>query len=173
MDCKRNRFYKKFLETGRKFQLGLRMDGIKYNALYYGFCRILLCRHHISLVFDKLPNPLAPNTYQNPALGNDGDTYNITINEGSCNTDLYIKGTNMENSSSGYSLGAGNLTWSNTSNAYSSSFNMTQAYNPLKIDAAPLTNITTWYWLNVPPIYAANYNGTVFIQGVKSGSAPP
>ncbi|MBU4245481.1 MAG: hypothetical protein KKE71_00385 [Nanoarchaeota archaeon] len=118
-------------------------------------------------------NPLAPNTYQNPALGNAGDEYNITINQGSCNTDLYIKGTNMENSSLGYSLGVGNLTWSNTSSAYSSSFNMTQTYNPLKIDVASFTNITTWYWLNVPPIYAANYNGTVFIQGVKSGSAPP
>ncbi len=116
---------------------------------------------------------LNPNTYQNPASGNDGRLYNITVNEGSCNTDLYIKGTNMENSTLGYSLGAGNLTWSNTSNTYSSSFNMTQSYRPIELDVPQLTNITTWYWINVPPIYAANYNGTVFIQGVKNGDGLP
>ena len=41
------------------------------------------------------------------------------------------------------------------------------------LSGAIIWNITTWYWMNIPPIYAAYYNGTVFIQGVKSGSAPP
>ncbi|VVB60829.1 Uncharacterised protein [uncultured archaeon] len=118
-------------------------------------------------------NPLIPDTYQNPALGNADPLYNITVNSGSCNTDLYIKGTDMQNSTLGYSLGAGNLTWSNSSNTYSSSFNMTQAYSLFKFNAPPITNVTMWYWINVPPIFAANYNGTVFIQGVKSGSSFP
>lgn len=118
-------------------------------------------------------NPLVPNTYENAALGNDNMLYNITVREGSCNTDLYIKGTNMKNETFGYALGVGNLTWSNASNTYSSSFNMTAAYKLLKYGVPQLTNVTTWYWINVPPVYAASYNGTVFIQGVKSGSAPP
>ncbi|NOQ55835.1 MAG: hypothetical protein GQ477_03430 [Nanohaloarchaea archaeon] len=118
-------------------------------------------------------NPLVPNTYQNPALGNGGDMYNITINEGSCNTDLYIRGTDMVGNVTKYILGAGNLTWSNSSNQYSTSYNMTETYAPLKIDVPAITNITTWYWVNIPPIFAEYYNGTVFIQGVKNGNPQP
>ena len=118
-------------------------------------------------------DPLTPNTYENPALGNDNNLYNITINDGSCNTDLYIKGTDMENDSAGYVLGVGNLTWNNVSDSYATSYNMTDTYAPLKIDMPPLTNVTTWYWINVPPIFAADYNGTVFIQGVMNGNPQP
>jgi len=118
-------------------------------------------------------DPLTPNTYENPALGNDNNLYNITINDGSCNTDLYIKGTDMEDNDVGYVLGVENLTWNNVSDSYATSYNMTDTYAPLKIDVPPLTNITTWYWINVPPIFAADYNGTVFIQGVMNGNPQP
>ncbi len=121
----------------------------------------------------EFQNPLAPNSHQNPALGNEGQLYNITINPDSCNTDIYIKGSDIQNSSMGYALGIGNLTWSNASNDYSSSYNMTQSYAPLKNDVPGATNITTWYWINIPPTYAASYNGTVYIAGVKRGTTPP
>jgi len=145
------------------------------NTTPYALISIENCFVDITVQWASIEfeNPLIPNTYENPALGNAGEIYNITINPGSCDTDIYIKGTNMENNSLGYSLGVGNLTWSNTSNAYSSSFNMTQTYEALRLETPSATNITTWYWINVPPIYAAAYNGTVYIQGVESGSAPP
>lgn len=116
---------------------------------------------------------LSPSTYKYPALGNAEGLYNLTINGGSCSTDIYIKGTNIENSSLGYSFGVGNLTWSNESNSYSTSFNMSQSYAMLKSGASPVVNITTWYWINVPPVFAAAYNSTIYIKGVKSGSNPP
>ncbi len=149
--------------------------GVLENTTSNATINIIPCFVDISVGWSSIEfeNSLVPNTYENPALGNADEIYNITINSGSCNTDLYIKGTNMENISLGYSLGIGNLTWSNNSNTYTASYNMTQAYNIFKFDVPPVTNITTWYWINVPPIYAAYYNGTVFIQGVKSGSAPP
>lgn len=121
----------------------------------------------------EFSDPLFPNSYQNPALGNDGSLYNITINPGSCNTDVYIKGSDIQNTSFGYALGIGNLTWSNASSDYSSSFNMTQSYVPLKKEVPDATNITMWYWINIPPTYAASYNGTVYITGVESGNPSP
>ena len=133
-------------------------------------CVVDLTVAWISIDFD---NPLVPNTYQNPALGNDGGLYNITINDGSCNTDVYIKGTDMVGNETNHILGAGNLTWSNSSNSYGTSYNMTETYAPLKIDVLPATNITTWYWMNIPPIFAEYYNGTVYIQGVKNGNPQP
>ena len=39
---------------------------------------------------------LNPNTYNNSAPGNADDEYNITVNSGSCNLDLYIRGTDLE-----------------------------------------------------------------------------
>ena len=39
----------------------------------------------------------------------------------------------------------------------------------IKGNAAANTNVTTWYWLNVPPVYAGRYNGTIIISGVEYG----
>ena len=118
-------------------------------------------------------NPLMPNTYENPALGNNDDLYNITINDGSCDTDLYIKGTDMEGYKTKHILSVGNFTWSNSSNLYTTSYNLTKTYMPLKFNVSSLTNITMWYWINIPPIFADNYNGTIYIQGVVNGSQQP
>ena len=117
--------------------------------------------------------PLSPNTYENPAVGNVDSLYNITVQEGSCNTDMYIRGTDMVDDVRGYVFGIGNLTWNNVSNQYSTSYNLTETYAPLMLDVAPLENITTWFWINVPPIFAANYTGTVYLQGVKNGESQP
>jgi len=146
---------------------------VSQNTTLSSTIEMLLCFVDITVAWTSIDfdDPLNPNTYENPALQNDLN-YNITINEGSCNTDLYIKGTDMEDVDNGYVLGVGNLTWSNTSNTYATSLNMTYTYVPFKLDVAPSTNITTWYWINVPPMFAANYNGTIFIQGVKFGDTP-
>jgi hypothetical protein len=31
------------------------------------------------------------------------------------------------------------------------------------------TNVTTWYWINVPSIYAGIYNGLLTITGARNG----
>ena len=119
------------------------------------------------------PEPTIPSPIPYGAIGNADYQYNITVNQGSCNTDLYIKGADFENQTFGYSFGIGNLTWSNTSNSYDTSYNMTASYEPLMLNVPEITNVTTWYWLNVPPVFAANYNSTVYIGWVKNGEPSP
>jgi hypothetical protein len=118
-------------------------------------------------------NTLNPNTEQNVAPGNTGKEYNISVNPGSCNLDFYINGTDLENTTLKSKIAVGNITWSNTTNQYSSSYNLSTSIEPIKINVEQNTNVTTWYWINVPPVYAGKYNGTMFIYGVENGENPP
>ena len=79
----------------------------------------------------------------------------------------------MEGYKTKHILSVGNFTWSNSSNLYTTSYNLTKTYMPLKFNVSSLTNITMWYWINIPPIFADNYNGTIYIQGVVNGSQQP
>jgi hypothetical protein len=115
---------------------------------------------------------LNPSTDQQPAQGNANNAYNITVNLGSCNLDLYIKGTYLENTTLNSRIEVGNVTWSNTSNTYASSFNMSNANSAIMLNVPRNTNVTTWYWINVPAVYAGYYNGTLNITGVRNGQTP-
>jgi hypothetical protein len=110
---------------------------------------------------------LDPSTGPHNASGNSNNEYNITVKKGSCNTDLYIKGTDVVNETLSSVIGVGNTTWNNVSNNYLSSFNLSKIDQPIKLNVPQITNITTWYWLNVPAVYAGFYNGTITITGVK------
>jgi hypothetical protein len=108
---------------------------------------------------------LQPNTQGGQALLNPSNFYNIT-NKGTCTLKIWIKGTYLENTTlpSPNRIEVGNLTWSNTSNGYGNSYNMTTSYVLLNSSFTPsIKNITTYYWLSVPPIYAGGYNGTLYI----------
>jgi hypothetical protein len=115
---------------------------------------------------------LNPSTSQQPAQGNMGNLYNITVNPGSCNIDFYIKGTYLENKTLNSRINVENITWSNTSNTYSSSFNLLSTNSVIKLNVPQKANITTWYWINVPAVYAGYYNGTINITGVRNGQTP-
>lgn len=135
---------------------------------------IIDCTTDFSLMWLAINfSSLIPNTQENVAPGNSDKEYNISVNSGSCNLDFYINGTDLQNITYNSQISVGNLTWSNTSNDYSSSYNLSYTISPIKLDVPEFTNVTTWYWLNVPPIYAGNYNGTIFIYGVKNGESPP
>jgi len=111
---------------------------------------------------------LDPSTGPHNTSANPNKEYNITVKAGSCNTDIYIKGTDLENKTLNSFIGVGNITWSNTSDDYSSSFNLTKTNELIKQTVSQNTNVTTWYWINVPAVYAGYYNGTITITGVKS-----
>ncbi len=116
---------------------------------------------------------LLPNTVGENASGNDAGLYNITVNPGSCNTDIYIKGVNLTNETFGSHIPIINFSWSSTANVYGSSFAMQETYVSLKSNVPQNTNVTTWYWLDVPPVYAGAYNGTIYVSGVISGDPAP
>lgn len=131
------------------------------------------CQVDYTLQWSRIAFGQLPPSKANAAPGNAGNAYNITVNPGSCNLDFYIKGSNLTNITMGNVLGVGNITWSNVSNTYSSSVNLTDIYKLVKSNLAPVVNVTTWYWMNVPAIFAGFYNGTISISGVISGQQPP
>ena len=116
---------------------------------------------------------LLPNTVGTAASGNNAGLYNITVNPGSCNTDIYIKGANLTNETFGSHIPIINFSWSSVANVYGSSFAMQETYISLKPNVPQNTNVTTWYWLDVPPVYAGAYNGTIYVSGVISGDPAP
>lgn len=110
---------------------------------------------------------LNPDTGPYDAPENSNNGYNITVKDGSCDTDLYIKGTDLT-SSAGSFIGVGNATWSSASNSYSSSSSLSNTDQLIQLKVQPRTSITTWYWINVPAVFAGYYNGTITITGVKN-----
>jgi hypothetical protein len=94
------------------------------------------------------------------------------VNEGSCNLDIYINSTDLVNSTYNSRIAVGNITFSNTTNNYANSYPLSYLWQLLKSNVQPLTNITTYYWLNVPPVYAGYYNGNITIKGVLVGEQP-
>lgn len=115
---------------------------------------------------------LQPNTYNNSAPGNSNSEYNVSVNPGSCNLDIYIKGTNLTNSSLSTIIEVSNLTFSNQSNDVATTIPLSSAYKLVRNNIFPGTNVTIWFWLNVPPVYAGVYNGTIYIEGVETGAPP-
>lgn len=116
---------------------------------------------------------LDPNTGPNEASGNSKNEYNITVNPGSCNLDFYINGTALTNNTLNSQIEVGNISWSNSSNNYTGSFKLSSQVGVLSINAPEKTNVTTWYWINVPPVYSGYYNGMIYIFGVKNGENSP
>jgi hypothetical protein len=128
--------------------------------------RIVQCLEEISISWSSIDfGPVSPSTRNNEAPGNDDNTYNIT-NKGTCTQKVWIKGTDLENRTLLYPniIGVGNLTWSNTTNVSTSAYQMTNSYVILNSTFTPaIRNITTYYWLSVPAVYAGRYNGNMTI----------
>ncbi|MEM7825069.1 MAG: hypothetical protein QXO27_03810 [Candidatus Aenigmatarchaeota archaeon] len=116
---------------------------------------------------------LNPNTYNNSAPGNAKNEYNLSVNSGSCNIDFYIRGTDLINETYGWIIKVGNISWSNISNDINNGyFPLKDTNSVIKLNVLQNTNVTTWYWINVPPVYAGTYNGTIYITGVKHEETP-
>jgi hypothetical protein len=128
--------------------------------------RIVECLDSVSFAWNSIDfSTLVPSTNYNKALGNDNQLYNIT-NLGTCTLTVWIKGTDLQNTSLQYpnTIAVGNLSWSNTTNVSMSSYNMTKNYVILNSSFTPnVLNITTYYWLSVPAVWAGRYNGTMTI----------
>lgn len=115
-----------------------------------------------------------PSTENISAPGNAGDEYNLTVNVGSCAADFYINSTDLRNITYSTNVSASNVSWSNVSSDIDAGFfRMSQTPRIFAGDVGFGTNVTTWYWLTVPPAFAGIYNATIFIMGVVKDSGPP
>ena len=142
---------------------------VQPNATLNATVVIVPCVVDFTLTWNSIDfGELIPNTYNNSAPGNSNNAYNITVNPGSCNLDLYIRGTDLANSTLNSIIKVGNISWSNiSSNLNDGFFQLSESDSLLKLNVPENTNVTTWYWLNVPPVYAGKYSGTIYITGVE------
>ena len=109
-----------------------------------------------------------PNTQANPALKNSENFYNITVNPESCTLDFYINASDLVNLTFNQVIRAGNLSFNNVSNDYSTSFRLSHEPQIFAKNVLP-GNLTLWFWLDVPPVYAGIYFGNITFIGVRSG----
>ena len=117
---------------------------------------------------------LDPNAINSNASGNVNNSYIIRIeNTTTVNTDIYQKGGDF--TTNGYILGIGNMSW-NTVNNVAASINMTNNYQDKvaeNVANGTETNITMYYWLDIPTAQrAGDYNTTIYIKAVETGTLP-
>ena len=162
-------------DIGGEWKIGVLFNSsdssIQQNHTGNATIRILECHESISFNWNLNFGTLNPNTpgSNNPAPGNNNKLYNVT-NTGTCTLSMWIKGTDITNNTlpPPNTIGVGNLTW-NTVNDYTTSSNMSKDYSLITSDFTPeMRNITTYYWLSVPPVYAGSYTGTITICGNTS-----
>lgn len=153
------------------------ISGIQSNATSSQTINIMGCSVDVTLWFDSIffgneTDPLLPGSHGNAAVNNSIEYYNITANDGSCVLDIYTKATEMYSSDMSYSIGAGNMTFNNQSNDYSSSKRYSTDYQIMFPFVIPASTLTSWFWLDVPPVYFGAYNGTVYITSVNQSENP-
>ncbi|MGC9059410.1 MAG: hypothetical protein ACP5H3_03355, partial [Candidatus Aenigmatarchaeota archaeon] len=146
--------------------------GSKSNSTDNATIKILPCTIDYSLTWNSIDfGILNPSTKANPAPGNNNYSYNISISPKSCNLDFYIRGDDLYNSQTKSYIKISNMTVSNSTNSYFSSFRILNSYQLLFFNITN-GNYTTFYWLDVPPTYAGTYTATIYIAGVLSGELP-
>ncbi len=100
-----------------------------------------------------------------PAIGNDAQLYNITVEEESVDVDdLWIKGVSP--TSNGFFLSNYTVNYSySTTNDPTTETLVTEQYQHITSNVPAGTNVTTYYWTDIRSTAAGNYNGTVTYKG--------
>ncbi|MCH7562074.1 MAG: S8 family serine peptidase, partial [Thaumarchaeota archaeon] len=109
-----------------------------------------------------------PDTADNPGVGN---AYTVSIDsETTINVDLYQKGEDFVGSSS--ILEITNMSWFDSDNS-ASSYIMSNNYGNNIPDISPNTNVSIYYWLDIPQDQTGgDYTTTIFIKAVETGTSP-
>ncbi|MEM5790521.1 MAG: discoidin domain-containing protein [Candidatus Aenigmatarchaeota archaeon] len=145
------------------------LTGVQQNHTANTTIHIVECIEDMDLSWTSIDfSQLIPDTpaSSNPAPGNSNKLYNIT-NKGTCALNIWIKGTDLQNTSLNSIIKVGNLTWSNYSSEYNPNWAspMSYSYSLLFQALASGLNLTTYYWLAVPPVYSGIYKGNIIICG--------
>lgn len=118
----------------------------------------------MDLTFDVIDfGFLDPGEADRPAEGNSNDTYNVSIQDNSKPVDdLWIKGTDLVSQvDDSYQIGVSNISYGLQNNVTESE-TLKHSYSHLASNLDPGTNLTTYYWLDVPfGMTQSGYNGTI------------
>ena len=161
-------------DIGSSYEVGVLFEsdlpGVDSNHTENKTVTIVSCVVSLILGWTSIDfGTLLPGTTGNPAPDNNNYLYNITVDPSTtCNVDIYIKGSDLNKTGSKYYIGVGNVSW-NTENSYSTSKRTGSTDSLVSSAVSPGTNITTFYWIDVPPGIAADtYSGYLWITGVES-----
>jgi hypothetical protein len=146
--------------------------GVLFNSSYFTLPKnhtnnititIVSCIEELTLPFSNVGfGSLFPSTEGNQALENANNKYNVT-NSGSCISDIWIKASDLVNGTN--EILYNNISFNNVTNSYSNSYRISNNYSSqnssLKLDVPGSTNATSYYFLDVPAIYAGNYTGNL------------
>lgn len=108
---------------------------------------------------------LDPGSDNNSALGNDDLQYNLTVDQDSRTVDnLWLRSTDLQNLTSGYSIPAHNMSYSNTNDISAESF-LSTTYQLVETSLSPGERLNFFFWLDVPTgIQRGGYNGTLYFK---------
>ncbi len=108
---------------------------------------------------------LDPGQLDNAAPGNANHEYNLSVEGCVSNADTWIKGSELDTGGYGnYSIHENNVSYA-LENDISNETELTANYTQLKTSVSSGTNVTTFYWIDIPEgIKAAEYTGTLFFK---------
>lgn len=121
------------------------------------------CIEEIAIQFSNISfGTVLPHTVGNAALKNSDDLYNVT-NYGTCTSNIWIKSTNLVKGSN-YILYS-NISFNNVTDDFGSSYRISNSFSQgnstFKKDVPGSTNATGYYFLDVPIVYAGEYEGNI------------
>ncbi len=108
---------------------------------------------------------LDPGQLDNPAPGNTNHKYNLSVEGCVNNADTWIKGSELDTGGYGnYSIHENNVSYA-LENDISNETSLTTNYTGLKTSVPSGTNVTTFYWIDIPEgIKAADYTGKLYFK---------
>jgi hypothetical protein len=127
---------------------------------------IVPCLEEITIQFSDIGfATLYPNSVGNPATENPNEYFNVT-NSGTCTSNLWIKSTDLVDiTNDTNTIGYSNISFNNVTDDFSSSYRMSDSYSignsSFKKDVSGNTNATTYFFLDLPPSYAEDYQGNI------------
>ena len=126
---------------------------------------IIPCIEEMAVHFSNIGfGDLIPSTDGNDATENSNDFYNVT-NSGSCLSDIWIKATDLVNETD--EIRYANISFNNNTDDYASSHrianNFSSENSSLMSGVSGYTNVTGYFYLDVPATYAKLYSGNVTV----------
>ncbi|MFB6292554.1 MAG: hypothetical protein ABEI58_04135 [Candidatus Nanohaloarchaea archaeon] len=108
---------------------------------------------------------LRPGDRNQSANGNAGYQYNVSFDSiGSSVDDLWVRATDLESNKLNYTIPAENLSIG-LENDINNETSLTNSYRHLRSNVPAGTNVTTFYWIDVPfGIYNGGYSGEIFFK---------
>lgn len=127
---------------------------------------IVPCLEEITVHFSDIGfGTILPSSVGNPATQNPDDIFNVT-NTGTCTSNIWIKSTNLVDVDATWNvIHYSNISFNNVTDDFASSARIGGTYqadnSTFKKDVPGDTNVTAYFFLDLPPSYSGDYSGNI------------